>query len=439
MKHDDKWLDALRKNLDGYEVKPSGELWKRVECDLTVSRQKPAIVVPLWLKLSAAAAAVAFVAGGGWMYLSRVSGPVQQESLAGNRSSETGLHEETGKLLSSIRHSAGYSPAEEAAASGAGQASARYTASSMTTDKAVVTTDSTDSEVETVAPVLAAAVSATDAGAQDRGDDVENREDKKKQRARSGDVPRNWYDAMPEGERKAMAELAADAGKQRWSIAFTAMNGLPSAGGSTGSPAVPLSAMSEAPSGLRPFGGSLGKEFADNRQPVLLEQPGKQESVTSVKHKIPVSYGASFRYNVTEKWGLESGLSYTLLSSTFSNDGSHSSYDQNLGYIELPVRVSYMLVNRRWYAVYAAAGGAAAKCVSARIKGDNNEDYNIDEKPWQFSVSTAAGVQLNVLEHIGIYLEPGVGYYFKDNSGLRTVYKDHPWSFKLNMGFRISY
>lgn len=438
MKRDEKWIDTLRKNLNDYEVKPSADLWEKIERDLPVSSRRQVRLVPLWLKMAAAAAVVAGVGGGGWMYLSRPVKIAEKEFIAGNFSKKKDLvkvegetvRKNTGMIRSYNGHSFSMSVHQSVLT--------RNDESSIS-DEVSVVTDSVKNKTDDVNSILAAVSTAPESNRQGMVDKKEDEKQDEDVRSQSNGTPRNWYDAVPREERESMRQLAPDEGKQRWSIALTAMNGLPSVGGNTGSPAVMLSAMSDAPSSIRPFGNSLAEEYVNNQSVTLLGQGRKQESATSVKHKVPVSYGASFRYNITDKWGVESGLSYTLLNSTFSNEEDHSSYDQDLHYLELPIRVSYIFVNQRWFAVYAATGGAIAKCVSADIKGDNHDDYIIDKKPWQFSISTSAGVQLNLSGHFGIYVEPGVGYYFNDNSDLRTVYKDHPWSFKLNMGFRVSY
>ena len=40
---------------------------------------------------------------------------------------------------------------------------------------------------------------------------------------------------------------------------------------------------------------------------------------------------------------------------------------------------------------------------------------------------------------VGIYVEPGIGYYFDDNTNVRTIYKEHPVTFNLNVGLRLNF
>ena len=54
------------------------------------------------------------------------------------------------------------------------------------------------------------------------------------------------------------------------------------------------------------------------------------------------------------------------------------------------------------------------------------------------SVNASVGVQLNVLDNIGIYAEPGISYYFDDRSLLQTIYKEKPLNFNITVGMRYT-
>ena len=86
--------------------------------------------------------------------------------------------------------------------------------------------------------------------------------------------------------------------------------------------------------------------------------------------------------------------------------------------------------------VYMSLGdlGYMEKCVHAKVG-----PYDDLEKPWQFSLTAAVGAQYNIGRHVGVYVEPGVSYYFDDGSSLQTIRKDKPCLFSLQAGFRLSY
>ena len=50
----------------------------------------------------------------------------------------------------------------------------------------------------------------------------------------------------------------------------------------------------------------------------------------------------------------------------------------------------------------------------------------------------AAGVEYNITPSVGLYLEPGVTHHFDNHSSVENIYKDKPWNFSLNFGFRIN-
>ena len=80
------------------------------------------------------------------------------------------------------------------------------------------------------------------------------------------------------------------------------------------------------------------------------------------------------------------------------------------------------------------AGGAMEKCVYGKI-GSKNETV----KPLQFSVMGAVGAQYNISSRVGIYVEPGVSYFFDDGSDIETIRKENPCNFTLQGGVRLTY
>lgn len=120
--------------------------------------------------------------------------------------------------------------------------------------------------------------------------------------------------------------------------------------------------------------------------------------------------------------------------------------EQKLNYVGIPVNVKYNALSYKCFNLYGSTGVLAEKCVSGTITKEyvlNNatkktESLGIESKPLQMSVNAAIGVQLNVLDNIGIYAEPGVSYHFDDHSSLQTIYKEKPLNFNLNFGVRYT-
>lgn len=178
---------------------------------------------------------------------------------------------------------------------------------------------------------------------------------------------------------------------------------------------------------------------------ILLENAA-QSPQTSVKHHMPVTIGFSLDWNLDKNWTLETGLNYTLLSSDIrSGSKSYVEETQKLHYVGIPLKIRRSIWQNRWFSVYASVGGAVEKCVSGRLEsvtvtnGGNrtSERTSLEVDPLQWSVAAAAGAQVNFTSRLGLYLEPGVAYYFDDHSGVETIRKEHPFNFNLQLGLRF--
>ncbi|SDQ40990.1 Outer membrane protein beta-barrel domain-containing protein [Chryseobacterium soldanellicola] len=181
---------------------------------------------------------------------------------------------------------------------------------------------------------------------------------------------------------------------------------------------------------------------------ILLANQDK-EIDARIRYKIPVTFGLSVYRNLgkNKKWGIGTGINYTKLSTELQS-GSTSDFiknDQTVHYVGIPVQINYNVIQKERFTGYVTAGGLAEKAISGNIKTKyivNDEikeetTENINKKPVQFSVNSALGVQFKVVDKIGVYAEPGVGYHFKDNSSLNTIYKDKPFNFNVKFGVRI--
>lgn len=223
---------------------------------------------------------------------------------------------------------------------------------------------------------------------------------------------------------------------QRWTLSTSAMTGM-GASSVTNSTATYVEAV-----------GPDDVMWADN--PLLgigIFNQGKSVK-TEYKHRLPVRVGLNVAYRLTDRLSVESGVSYTRLSSDMK-DGTKDNYSsgsQKLDYIGVPLNVKYRAFAYRRLSLYASAGLLTEKCVSGKatheyvISGEKKkrETEDVAAKPWQLSVNAALGAQFDVLRNVGVYVEPGVSYYFDDRSQLSTIYKEKPLNFNLNLGVRYT-
>lgn len=161
----------------------------------------------------------------------------------------------------------------------------------------------------------------------------------------------------------------------------------------------------------------------------------KSNQVIDAKHHQPITFGLTIRKGITERLSLESGVMYTLLSSDvkLASDPS-TAVDQKLHYIGIPLKANWNFIDSRHFTLYASAGGAVEKCVYGKIGGNKN---TVDAL--QFSLLGAIGAQYNATSKIGLYVEPGVSYFFDDGSDVETIRKDKSFNFNLQAGIRFTY
>lgn len=182
---------------------------------------------------------------------------------------------------------------------------------------------------------------------------------------------------------------------------------------------------------------------------IVYNQP---EVSTEYSHKMPVKIGASIRYDFNKFLGIESGLTYSFLSSDLKTgeEGAVSGWSkgvQSMHYLGIPLNLSFNIFSSRYFNAYVTAGGLMEKCVRGSLKTDEYLDgkYHgssstaLKQKGLQWSVNGAAGIQVNILPQLGLYMEPGVSHHFSNNSKVRTIYSDKPTDFSLSFGLRYTF
>ena len=158
------------------------------------------------------------------------------------------------------------------------------------------------------------------------------------------------------------------------------------------------------------------------------------KQVVDIKHHQPISFGLSVRKGLAKGFSLETGLTYTLLSSDAKLAGEEQQIEQKLHYVGIPLRANWNFLDKKLITLYVSGGGRVEKCVYGKL-GSEKETV----KPLQFSVSGAVGAQVNATKRLGIYVEPGVAYYFDDGSDIQTIRKENPFNFNIQAGIRLTY
>ena len=174
---------------------------------------------------------------------------------------------------------------------------------------------------------------------------------------------------------------------------------------------------------------------------------GTKDGRTGTKHHQPIKLGVSIRYNINNRWSLQTGLNYSRLASDFSYEkrGTEYAVEQKLQYVGIPVNASYSFIKTKRFNVYATAGAEVEKLV----KGEANlsaeamsqitpTHTTIKEGRPVFSTALSIGGELRINKDVSAYIEPGISHHFNNGSNVENIYKDKPTNFNLNMGVRIN-
>ena len=155
-------------------------------------------------------------------------------------------------------------------------------------------------------------------------------------------------------------------------------------------------------------------------------------------HHQPVSFGLTVEYGITTHMSLVTGVVYTNVSSDFKREmkGSVIMREQNLQYIGVPLNVNYQVWDYKKLKAYITVGGECDVNIKAKSTTDG-VDVGMECDRMQWSTNAAVGVQYDIIPHLGIYVEPGLKYYFDNGSKVKNIFKDKPLNPSLQLGLRF--
>ena len=180
----------------------------------------------------------------------------------------------------------------------------------------------------------------------------------------------------------------------------------------------------------------------------VMQSNSSNEISSTVKNWQPIQVGVSVAYSFTDRLSIESGLTYSCLVSDLSSGTPSGNYDirQTLHYIGLPLALRYDFLKIKGFSLYASAGGQMEKCVAGKTRTDyfvdgkkvSSENGRIMVEPLQWSVNAYVGAQYSFNRLVGLYVEPGAAYYFRNGSPVNCIYSERPFNFSLRAGLRFS-
>jgi len=189
-----------------------------------------------------------------------------------------------------------------------------------------------------------------------------------------------------------------------------------------------------------------GVETSGSPVSEILSENMNQDVNTNIKHRLPIRIGLSVSYQLNDKWSVTTGLTYTKLTSDLlsGTDANLIKSEQIIKYIGVPVQVNYNIWQKGNLAAYAGAGVQIEKSISGVMNTNYIVHHQTKESTsskirinsLQTSLNIGVGMQYKVYKNFGLYLEPGLRYYFNDGSDVRTLYKDRPLNMNLEFGVR---
>ena len=419
MEEKDKWIKNLRHRMEDYSEPAPANLWNQLEKELNGTPK----IIPLWRRWQAVAAIAVLVVISSvtvWFWHSPSAEYIERKSVEVASLPPSADMEEVIPVRPSVTHIV---PSVALAQNKAGRVEAvmQKAVSAFNNNEAV-----------------------TEKAVEEKQTETTEKEEKETKQA-VGEKPKQKPIAKSAGRNNYYAYAASRKTRDRkWSVGISTGN-VPFSSNMNYSGYGSLAPLNKGPKKNSPYASLEAR--GEVTEPVYFANLNADNS-TKVEHHMPGTFGASLRFELDEKWGIETGVTYTLLS-TDLRSGSQDSYfeeEQRLHYVGIPLKVDRRLWSSKRFEVYASAGGMVEKCVAGTMhkvgivnkqdKDATNE--NIHVKPLQWSLSAAAGAQFKITDKVGIYAEPGVVYYFDDGSNWQTIRKEHPFNFNIQLGVRFT-
>ena len=409
-----QWSDDLRQRMEQYETEaPEGLFDDIMKAMPATQRPTPqARIVPLWVRRTAVAAVVAIAVAAGYTLLD-----VEEPSSA-----EATLALSTPTAPAAIQSIPEAEPAPQTDATE--PRALAYTAQRVNT------------EVETTPqPALATTPSNDDTATPNHNEQPATSVDKQPH------APKRTEASRPTSEPSAKRVFQATTAKRRNVGGLTAS--LRASGLSLGKSAYGTQSVFMVNSVL--YGA---RADALDTPTDIVTHDSEQTISTDRHHHLPVRIGALLRYDITERWAIESGITYTKLVSEINIGNTANYYDERtaLHYLGIPLNAVYNIYQSRRFAFYVSGGGMVEKSIAGSSRTDyfldgkkvNSQRSDITVKELQWSVNAAVGAQFNLWPSVAIYAEPSVGYRFANGTKIETLYNERPLDFNMNIGLRFT-
>ena len=175
---------------------------------------------------------------------------------------------------------------------------------------------------------------------------------------------------------------------------------------------------------------------------------GTDKIVRKSHHYMPVNFSFALKYQLNNRFGLETGLSYSRLKSDFEmgSNGNTINEQQTIHYLGIPVKGIYNIYYRKAWSLYGSLGVTTEIPLYSPLNTSyylhgmlEATDKSTIHAPWQWSVGTGLGLQYNFTPNIGLFAEPSLQYYIPTGTQIETYRSEHPFTFSLPIGIRFTW
>ena len=186
----------------------------------------------------------------------------------------------------------------------------------------------------------------------------------------------------------------------------------------------------------------------------MLKRPAVPQATTieetgESRYAIPVAAGIGLRFDVSKRFSIGTGVSWSYLTRSFSgqfneldaegaiiNQTGYTNIRNSQHYIGIPLNLYVDIIRKDFIDFYAYASGSANYCLSNRYQMDKSKSYSPESSNWQFSAGIGMGVEFIAAKKVGFYIDPSLNYWFTagEVSNIRTR---QPLMLGLELGIRL--
>ena len=397
---EEEWIKRLHDHLADFEAPVPDDLWEKIEARLPkelVAEKPKARKVPLWVRLTAAAALIGLLVG-----TTVLLWPKHEETPTAPMASAT---KDVDRMPIESEKTNEAEPVSPVVA----RIAKPVFAEPVLTEPALPKTETTKAEMAETVPTTQPEQPSTEPS------------------------PTEEKQKTEPSQQKLIRELDEKIAdykvhhKRRVAISLYASNGFGNQSNRNGV------LMSDEILAYYDYDSRMGRRSTRSGNPVYLANYEERQ-----KYYQPISFGLTANFPISSRLSLSSGVVYTRLHADFTNVADYlvSQHQTSLHYIGIPLNMQYHVWQWHGLNVYATAGGQVDFNVKARLEEDGVEhDMQKDRSQW--SVGGALGVQYNIIPQLGLYVEPGIKYYFDNGSNIRNYFKYRPTNFNLQIGLRL--